>query len=141
MKMAKASEADINMAMMLTGYLEAIERGWVPSDLAIDDDGCEWIDTDDAAQYDRLIEGLRTLLQRGSIGRVVWGLATICDPANKLLDPDADTLEIHPELARAAEQRDELLAALELIATVNATVREYQVWARAAISRAKVGAA
>lgn len=39
----------------------------------------------------------------------------VCDPANKCLDPDADTLELHPELEKAAEQRDELLAAAELV--------------------------
>lgn len=116
MKIAKADEADLDMAMTLTGYLNAIEGGWVPSDLADDEDGCEEIDTDSQEQYERLIDGLGRLLRNGSIGRVVWGMATICDPANKLLDPESDVLEIHPDLAGASEQRDELLSALEDIA-------------------------
>ncbi len=33
------------------------------------------------------------------------------------VDPDADTLEHHPDLVKASEQRDKLLAALNLIET------------------------
>lgn len=114
--MARASEADIEMAMTLTGYMEDIERGYMPSNLVEDGESYELIDTSDENQYHRLITGLLNLFEHGSIGRVVWGMATVCDPANKLLDPESDVLEIHPDLASAADYRDELLAALEAIA-------------------------
>lgn len=113
MKMAKASEADLNMAMTLANYLDAIERGQMPDDLSEDAEAIEWLDERDCDQYAKLLDGLRRLLNQGSISRVIWGMAVVCDPANKCLDPDADTIEHHPDLVKAAEQRDELLAAAQ----------------------------
>jgi hypothetical protein len=115
MKMAKASEADLDMAMKLVNYLDSIERRQMPDDLSEDDESIEWLDYRDTEQYAKLIDGLCRLLNQGSISRVVFGMYVVCDPANKCLDPDADTLELHPELEKAAEQRDELLAAAELV--------------------------
>lgn len=99
MKMAKASEADINMAMDIANVLDDIDAGYFPSKLSSDQDseGIEWIDTDDREQYKLLIDGLKRLLNQGSIFRVIWGMAVVCDPANKCINPDADTIEHHPE--------------------------------------------
>lgn len=113
--MAKASDTDLDMAMKLVNYLDSIERRQMPDDLSKDDESIEWLDYRDTDQYAKLIDGLCRLLNQGSISRVVFGMYVVCDPANKCLDPDADTLEIHPELEKAAEQRDELLAAAELV--------------------------
>ena len=118
MKMAKASEADLNMAMKMANYLDSIERGQMPDDLSEDSDSIEWLDERDTDQYAKLLDGLRDILKRGSIHRVIWGMAVVCDPANKCLDPDADTIEHHPDLVKAAEQRDALLAALKAIKPV-----------------------
>lgn len=38
MKMAKASEADIEMAMTISNILDDIDRGYFPSKLAADED-------------------------------------------------------------------------------------------------------
>ena len=101
MKMAKASEADLDMAMKLANVLEDIEKGYFPKKF-IDLDGDpheieipERIDTDDSTQYERLIDGLRDLLRKGSIFRVIWGMAVVCDPSNECIDPDAATIEHH----------------------------------------------
>lgn len=96
MKMAKASETDIEMALKLSNWLESIENGRIPDDLTKGEE-TEWIDTDDADQYERLFHGLRRLLNQGSIFRVTLGMAVVCDPVNKLLDPDASSIEHHPE--------------------------------------------
>ena len=118
MKMAKASEADLEMAMSLCRYLDDIERGYMPGELGNEDsEESEWLDERDCDQYARLLDGLRTLLRQGSIMRVVWGMAVVCDPSNKCIDPDADTIEHHPDVVRSLEQRDKLLAALNLIET------------------------
>lgn len=139
MKMAKASEADLNMAMTLANYLDAIERGHMPDDLSEDAEAIEWLDERDCDQYAKLLDGLRRLLNQGSISRVIWGMAVVCDPANKCLDPDADTIEHHPDLVKAAEQRDELLAALIELNSVSAHGFLYddpaRVKARAAIAK------
>lgn len=44
MKMAKASEADLDMAMKLVNYLDSIERRQMPDDLSEDDESIEWLD-------------------------------------------------------------------------------------------------
>ena len=78
------------MAMKLANYLDAIE----------------WLDERDTDQYAKLLDGLRRLLNQGSISRVIWGMAVICDPANEIIDPDADTLEAHPRLDAAANDAE-----------------------------------
>lgn len=98
MKMAKASETDLEMAMNLIGVLDDVERGYFPylfSDK--EDENSEWLNTDDREQYARIIDGLRRLLNRGSIGRVIMGMAVVCDPSNECIDPDANTIEHHPK--------------------------------------------
>lgn len=114
MKMAKASDADIEMAMTVANILDDIDRGYFPSKLAADEDSeeTEWIDTNDREQYARLIEGLREVLSQGSIFLVVWGMAVVCDPINECIDPDADCIEHHPKRKQLEQQRDELLAAI-----------------------------
>ena len=99
MKMAKASDADIDMAMTIANILDDIDRGYFPSKLAADEDSeeTEWIDTNDREQYERLIEGLQKVLAQGSIFRVIWGMAVVCDPRNECIDPDADCIEHHPK--------------------------------------------
>lgn len=96
MKMAKATPADIEMAMTLVTYLNDIDRGQMPDALSSDAELIEWLDLDDAEQTKRLLVGIRKLLDQGSISRVVWGMAAVCDPANECIDPDANTLEHHP---------------------------------------------
>lgn len=124
MKMAKASSADLDMAMDIANVLEDLERGYFPTKLQSDEDAeseeVEWIDTNDRKQYERLIFGLKHLLDKGSIGRVIWGMAVICDPSNECIDPDASTIEHHPkrqqlekQVELANQQCDELLVALE----------------------------
>lgn len=119
MKMAKASEADISMAMTMANILDDIERGYFPTKLASDPESedTEWLDTTDREQYGRLIDGLKRVLNLGSIFRVIWGMAVVCDPSNELLDPTSDVLAVHPKLTLALEQRDD---AVKTAAAVNA---------------------
>ena len=71
MKMAKASEADLSMAMTLANYLDAIDRGHMPDALSEDPESIEYLDYADREQYARLHAGLQLLLRTGSIFRVV----------------------------------------------------------------------
>ena len=99
MKMAKATEADLEMAMELANVLDDIEQGYFPAKLSDDpeSEGIEWLRPADTEQYARLVDGLRTLLDKGSIFRVVYGMAVVCDPANECIDPEASTIEHHPK--------------------------------------------
>lgn len=100
MKLARASETDIEMALKLSNWLDSIEDGRMPDDLT-DGEEIEWIDTDDTEQYEKLFHGLRRLLNQGSLFRITFGMAVVCDPVNKLLDTDADCIEHHPERQNA----------------------------------------
>lgn len=145
MKMAKASEDDLRMAMDVANVLDDIDRGFFPYKLQEEESEYgERIDTDDRDQYERLIDGLQRLLNQGSIFRVIFGMAVVCDPANECIDPDADSIEHHPKRLIAEQQREELLAALEAFCeyakACNDDSPEFDR-ALAAIARAKGGAA
>lgn len=105
MKMAKANEADLDAAMKLCSALEALTNRWTPLvPEAIDQGGGEEnerFDIDNTEQCRRVLEYLRNLAERASLFRVVFGMAVLLDPRNKCVDPDADTLEHHPDVQAA----------------------------------------
>lgn len=112
LKMAKASDNDLDMAMSLAGALDALESNFFPiTDDSEEDD--EYFDCDSGEDCKRAIELLININGRGSLMRVVMGMATLLNPANNLVDPDLDHLEAHPAINKAIEQRNELLAALK----------------------------
>lgn len=99
MKMAKASEADMEMAIKVCSALEAIDRRFFPEGSEGSNDPDDF-DLDDDEHCGRVLRHIHELLQAGSIGRVIWGMYVLLDPANELIDPDADTLEPHPDIAQ-----------------------------------------
>ena len=101
MKMAKLSEADLEMAMELSQFVEKLVDGYCPKQALEEPDSedIEWLDFDDHKQLQRVIDALTQIAKKGSIFRVTFGMAVLCDKRNELLDPDADTLEIHPKYA------------------------------------------
>lgn len=107
MKMAKASEADLNMAMDLAGMLEALGHRHCPSmpTVIARNDGDEDFDRDDESQCKRALNALLEKADEGSLFRVVWGAAVMLDSRNKLVDPDADTIEHHPDRQDSARLR------------------------------------
>ena len=106
MKMAKASEADMNMAMELVGALDVLGQRFCPSmpetieQLQADDER-EQFDRNDDAQCGRAMRHLLDLTDRASLSRVVWGMSVLLDPRNQCVDPKADTIEHHPDVAAA----------------------------------------
>jgi hypothetical protein len=106
MKMAKASDADLHMASELAAALESLAGHWgacMPAKIErVDHDSeTERFDLEDHEQCKRVIEYLQELTRGASIFRVVHGMAVLLDPRNKVVDPDADTLEHHPETVAA----------------------------------------
>ncbi len=100
MKMAKASEADLEMAMELCGAFDSLACRWgatVPAKAAVYDEGeDEPLDLDNHKQCKRVLRYLIQLVDRASLPRVVFGCAVMLDPQNKCVDPSADTIEHHP---------------------------------------------
>jgi len=110
MKMAKASEADLNMAMDLVGALDVLGQRFVPCmpeaiEELTGDDESEPFDRHDDEQCGRALRHLLQLADRASLGRVIWGAVVMLDPGNKLVDPDADTIEHHPDRQDSARLR------------------------------------
>lgn len=102
MKMAKASEADLQMAMELVNALDVLGQRWAPCmpeaiEKLGDDDESERFDRHDDEQCGRAMRHLLELTDRASLGRVIWGAVVMLDPRNKLVDPTADTIEHHPD--------------------------------------------
>jgi hypothetical protein len=123
-KIAKASEADIEMATELVLTLEALGHRFCPAMpeaiapvdpkddfLRID----EPFDKTDDAQCGSALRHLLDIAERGSMGRVVWGMAAVVDPKNNIVDPNADTLEVNPELLRRFDCTPCVAAALRLL--------------------------
>lgn len=101
MKMAKASEADLDMAMELCGAIDGL-TGWgacVPEAIQSVKDplDSEHFDRDDREQCARVLGHLLDLSTKGSLMRVVWGAAVMLDPRNKCVDPQSDVIALHPD--------------------------------------------
>lgn len=96
MKIAKASEADIDMAVDFASTLDSLMRyGSLPhSD--------DWLDLDDGDDARIALRTLLGIANRGSLGRVVMGMATVPDPRNEVVDPDSAVLELHPKHRKPA---------------------------------------
>jgi hypothetical protein len=110
MKMAKASEADLNMAMELTGALDSLTGHWpaLPPGLcsADDDDANDRFDCDDDRQCGTVLRHLLAIAGSANLMRVVFGCAVMLDPRNQCVDPTADTIEHHADTkaGQAAKQ-------------------------------------
>ena len=107
MKMAKASEADLEMAIELSNALEALAGRWgavMPEKVAKpqrDEDEAERFSLDDEEQCRRVLEYLIRLTRSASLFRVTFGMTVLLDARNKIVNPDADTLEHHPDIVTA----------------------------------------
>lgn len=100
MKMAKASEADLEMAMELCGALDALTSSCpsLPDSLCKPESELgESFDCDDDRQCGTVLRHLLAIAERASLMRVVWGCAVMLDPRNRCVDPDADVIEHHPD--------------------------------------------
>ena len=111
MKMAKANEQDLDAAMKLVSALEAITSQW-GAVMPVEIERCgplretESFDIDDHEHCRRVIEHLQSLARRASLMRVVWGCAVMLDPANRMVDPNADTIQHHPDCAAGLAAAD-----------------------------------
>jgi hypothetical protein len=104
MKMARASEADIEAALKVCRILDELDKRYMPSD--DDSEELEFFDRDDADQCQKVVGMLLDATRHTSLFRVVFGMAVVLDPQNELLDPDADTIEMHPKIIAALEACD-----------------------------------
>jgi len=116
MKMAKATEQDMEVALLLRSILEDVAEGHYPRgvDGEHKDDDPEDFDENDRdhlrAFYDRVMQCMDN---PAAISRVIWGMHTIIH--NDVLDPNVSHLALHPKY-----NSDELLkAAKEALAAIH----------------------
>lgn len=131
-KMAKASQKDIDAAIELHQFLRAMSSGR----------SCpEVVDEFGYKGYEDLLEreasdvefALRAH-ERGDLFRVVWGLQVLLDPANEVVDPNLPHLELHPKHEQAATERDAACAENEGLRGLLVAAKDSQLAEREAAS-------
>lgn len=97
MKMAKPDTDDVAAASDLMALLNDLAGGYHP---APTDEECPWrFDPDDSEHLRDLYDAIDKILERapGMPMRVIGGMCyVIMWDQNRIIDPDADTLEMHP---------------------------------------------
>lgn len=117
MKMAKPSPQDCEAAMRIMQILDSVDDGYFPRDEHGDfrEADPQFFDQDDD-------EHCRTLVQRilavtgdapGCLLRVIGGMCgVILFEGNRIVDPDADVLALHPSLVRRETDEGEGLTSV-----------------------------
>lgn len=115
MKMAKASERDIDAAGNAMSVLQTISSGYFPTREG-EEDAPTFLDPNDRDHLRRFYDMMNETLDAspGWPGRVIGGMCyVIMYDKNRIVDPDADVIELHPRFAEMEKQRDELLTAID----------------------------
>ena len=104
MNIARPSKADIDAVLNLNSIFSSIESGVDPT-IGGDGEDDGWLDLDDDETCRRVLRHILDSLPRGGgFGRFVWGMATLCDPRNGIIDQGSDVLALHPNLRRADKE-------------------------------------
>lgn len=96
MKMAKATEKDIDAAGEAMSVLQTISSGYYPG---TEEDAPLHFDPEDPEHLSLFYRLMVETLDKspGWPGRVIGGMCyVILYPANQIVDPDSDCLELHP---------------------------------------------
>lgn len=115
MKMAKASAKDIDAAGDAMSVLNDISSGYYPARGEGKEAQPNFFDADNPTHLRHFFDLISSTLEAapGWPGRVIGGMCyVILFDENKIVDPAADVLELHPRFAAIQSQRDELREAL-----------------------------
>lgn len=103
MKMAKASEKDIDAAGDAMSVLNDISSGYYPARDG-DEDAPTFFDPDEPEHLRKFYDLMHATLDAapGWPGRVIGGMCyVILYDKNEIVDPASDVLELHPKLTAA----------------------------------------
>lgn len=100
LRMAKASEQDIDTAFEVAGILEALGKGYYPRRES-ESDAPMHFDSDNFEHLEYLYERIRECEAKGSLYRVVGGMHMLLHPSNAVVDPVADYIKLHPRFTPA----------------------------------------
>lgn len=129
MKMAKATEADIDAAGQLLSLLDTISERFggpwstdgsssLEDALATDEGESTSFNADNADHLRGLYNSLAKLLREtpGFHLRVIGGMCyVVLYDENQIVDPNSRTLDLHPRFSRLQQQYDELLTHLATV--------------------------
>jgi hypothetical protein len=99
--MAKATEADLDAALKITQIITDLEKRCMPS--SEEGEFAGHFDRNDPEQCMTALHAILNAAYKGNLFRVTFGMVVVIDPRNELVDPDADTLEVHPKVKAALE--------------------------------------
>lgn len=102
MKIARATDADIEMALELAQALDDLAERYVPSAIASPID--ERLEFDDRRQLVRVCEYLTGLADKGSLFRLAIGMSAVLDPKNNITDPNAELEDLRGQIADLRER-------------------------------------
>lgn len=98
MKMARASEQDMEVANEVAQFIEDLLKGYMPECISKADDGYEYFMIEEPDDCQRALRKLLEIADRGSLFRVTFGMSVLLG-ADRLLDPNDDCLALHPQIA------------------------------------------
>ena len=122
-RLAKASQADLDAAYRIMSLLDCMDDGYYPSN---EEGSPTFFDSDDWEHLQFLHQQIIEIAEHsGGICRVIGAAGILLNEQNGLIDPDDDCIELHPDLkamiaageevealrARVAELESELAAA------------------------------
>lgn len=108
MKLAKANAEDLKGATDLLHILSSIAQGCMPEGIEAVHDGAELFDIDDSADCKIILKALIEIENGCNLQRVVWGMETLMNPENSVIDQESETLDLHPSIAEALKLKEKI---------------------------------
>lgn len=109
LRMAKATQKDLDCATLVIGMIDDIERGNFPrkADGEFDEADPDYFEPSDAEDCKIFVQRLLAVVGKrehgGCLSRVVFGMITAL--GNDMFDPEKDYLDWHPDLVPAVLER------------------------------------
>lgn len=117
-RMAKASQADLDAAYRIMNLLASMDRGHYPSN---EEGSPTFFDSDDWEHLQFLHQQIIEIADNsGGVSRVIGAAGILLNEKNGLIDPDDDCIELHPDLKamnKAKEEADQLRARIAELET------------------------
>lgn len=128
MKIAKASDRDFEAAYALLRLINSANAQWdagLPGERAGDDDTPFDPDSaEDLARLWRILKGIDDSAP-GGLSRVIFGMATVMDPKNGIVDQESDVLELAPRLRAVDEAQQQEYRELDALYQIRKIVEPF----------------
>lgn len=124
MKLSKPNEQDLNGAIDVALIIDDLSKGWFPSD----DEGDIEFDIMDSADCRKALDILIGISDQCSLMRAAMTTLVLCDPNNKVIDPDIDHVDQHPEVKEAMALKEVATRANEWVVSRDTGASSLAIW-------------